>query len=310
MSGRGRGRPKKSNDQSRIKNPGIATCSGGRADEDTTDSSSLSSEDSFENIHEDEVERMDVELEQGELLPEEAAVQEDNALRQMSELLVQIQRNQLETQNKVTELSGQMETAESTTHEFKKDGLKKQHDIAVSVLHKNKLAVKSLDNKRPETAKDYLKQGIDILCNRIKDLKIADSSDAGWETVNLYKSHPVAENAADARRIRRAEKLAKESMAAKSRRGRNQGRFGGRRNHNWQSRDDGYRNDRFDRSDRSQQSYRSVGSARSQYSGQRNSYTENRNDYRRRPSSNDLCFNCGQPGHWQDQCPNRPNRRD
>ena len=58
---------------------------------------------------------MDVELEQGELLPEEFVVQEDNALRHMSEPLLQIQRSQIETQNK-------------------KDGLKKQYDINVSVL--------------------------------------------------------------------------------------------------------------------------------------------------------------------------------
>ena len=102
MSGRGRGRPKKTSDQSKVKNPGLARR---HTDiDDRTESSSSSSDESLDNIHQDEVEQMDVELEQGQLLQEEVVVQEDNALRQMSELLLQIQRNQLATQNKVSEL--------------------------------------------------------------------------------------------------------------------------------------------------------------------------------------------------------------
>ena len=309
MSGRGRGRGKKTNDQTKVKNPGL-TIERPRTEDNSSESSDgSSSDDSFDNIHEDEAPRMELELEEGELGEEQGDRNEDNALIRMSNLLEKIQQNQVETQNGVAELSGQIDTVESSSHTWKKDGLKKQYDIATSVLRKNKMANKSLDNNKPESAKDYIKQGIDILVNRIKDLKIADSSDAGWETVNLYKAHPLADKAADARRIRRAEKMAKERLAEKACRGRPNGRYNNYQNrlgNNWRSRDD---NQQY-QSDRNQSSYRSVGSSRSQYSGQSNSYTENRPDYRRRPSSNDLCFNCGRPGHWQDQCPEKPHRRD
>ena len=310
MSGRGRGRGKKANDITKVKNPGVTVTRSTPDDRSTDSSDESSSDDSFENIHEDEAERMEDELEQGELVSEQGETNEDSALLRMSNLLVQIQQNQLETQNRVTELSGQMDASESGTHTWKKEGLRKQYEVVTKVLRKNKLATKSIDNKRPDVAREYIKQGINVLVNRIKDLKIADSSDAGWETVNLYKAHPLAENAADARRIRRAEKQAKERMAEKARRGRQNGRYNNnynnRRHNNWNNRDD---NQRYYQ-DKPNSSYNSVGSSRSQYNGQRNNYTEQRHDYRRRSSPNDLCFNCGRPGHWQDQCPEKQHRRD
>ena len=111
------------------------------------------------------------------------------------------------------------------------------------------------------SAKKQLQLGIDILSERMKELRIADSSDAGWETVNVYRSHPVADDSDDDRRIRKAEKLAKEKMQAKSRNKPNR-RF------------NPYRRPYFANDSFQPRSfpYRGYGSARSQDNSQRNTY--------------------------------------
>ena len=186
-------------------------------------------------------------------------------------------------------------------YEWKKDGLKKQNEIAQSVIKKLELALLNMDLNNGARARELIKAAKAILKQRSKELRIADTSEAGWETVNAYNTHPVAEDSDDDKRIRKAEKLAKERVAARSRKSRGRGRGGYRRpfNRGWQNRED-YSSQYKD------QLYQSNGSARSLDAGQRNTYYPNR----RRPSANSLCFNCGQPGHWQDQCPHRGQRKD
>ena len=120
MSGRGRGRGKKTNDQSKVKNPGVAIERPAPDDRSTDSSDGSSSEDSFDNIHDDEAPRMEMELEEGEHGADQGERNEDSALLRMSNLLVQIQQNQVETQNRVAELSGQIDMGESSCHTWKR----------------------------------------------------------------------------------------------------------------------------------------------------------------------------------------------
>ena len=92
---------------------------------------------------------------------------------------------------------------------------------------------------------------------RNKELRIADESEGGWEMVAAYISHSVADDAADSKAIRRADKVGKERMAAKQRKNNRPYRRPFNRNY----RDESYTPDR--------DYYCSVGSNRIQDSAQR-----------------------------------------
>ena len=170
------------------------------------------------------------------------------------------------------------------------------------MLTKLDTALANLDINQRLKARDLIVAARDILRQRAKELRIADSSDAGWETVNVYRSHPVADDSDDDRKIRKAEKLAKERLASKSKWNWSTRRGGYQRrpyNRFWGNRDD------FNPQYR-EQSFRNTASGRSTDASQRNTYYPNR----RRASPNTICFHCGQAGHWQDNCPNKPPQRD
>ena len=168
------------------------------------------------------------------------------------------------------------------------------------MIKKLELALRILELNHLAKVQELIRAAKEVLKQRTKELRIADNSEAGWETVKAYRSHPVAEDSDDDKRIRKAEKLAKERMANRSKKTRPFRRGGFRRpyNRNWQNRED-YNPQYKD------PTYRTAGSAHGLDAGQRTTYYPNR----RRASQNSLCFNCGQAGHWQDQCPSR-NRRD
>ena len=69
-------------------------------------------------------------------------------------------------------------------------------------------ALPLLDN--PETverAKQLLKKGSDMICERQKFIKIA-GTDQGWKTADKYEKDPVANDSDDEKRIRKAESAA------------------------------------------------------------------------------------------------------
>ena len=238
-------------------------------------------------------------LEQGEIMDETDSNGGDAQPNDMLNLVHQMKCEQGKLKQRITELTNAQGLDK---HDWKKEGLKKQDDIAQKVISKLDLALQNLAIHQYAQVRDLIMSAREVLRQRAKELHIADSSEAGWETVNVYRSHPVVEDSDDDRKIRKAEKLAKERLAVKTRksRGNRQGGFGRRPyNHPWVPRDD------FNPQYRDQ-SYRGVGSGRSLAQGQRNTYYPNR----RRPSSNSICFHCGQTGHWQDQCPQRNGNRE
>ena len=288
---------KKTNKDALIKNP---KASASRARAPSPISSDLStvppSHDSFDNMHNDEVAGIGQQLENGEVL-QDSDVEVNPVPMEVQELILELQSSQKVLKSKISELSAQVEKDESG-HVWKKEGLKKQNDIAQRVLQKCQQALMALHLNDHGRTKAILESGIAILNERIKELRIADSSDAGWETVNVYRSHPLASDSDDDKRIRKAEKLAKEKLAAKSRRGRPNRRGNYRRPFFRYDRPDNYHG-------RQEYPYRSFGSARTQDNAQRNTYVPDR-----RRQGGTLCFFCGQSGHWQSNCPNKAERRD
>ena len=88
---------------------------------------------------------------------------------------------------------------------FKNAGNEKSSKFNSGVLDKlqNALSTSSVEDK------DLLiQEAIGLLEGRNRKIRIADSSEAGWLTVKLYKSNPVALNSEDGKKIRAAEKEA------------------------------------------------------------------------------------------------------
>ena len=251
-------------------------------------------------------------LEQGELLEDsDSDVPDQDARRNvvagdrandglnkdLLDLVASLQAKQADMAARMQEMSGQLER-DVAPYVWKKEGLRLQNDIAASAVAKLNNALAAMDLNNTERARENVKSASDILNKRMKELRIADTSEAGWETVNAYKANPIAEDSDDDKRLQRAKKVAKERMAAKARKSKFNGRGRFYRRPYW---------NRFDSEQQRDFPYRSSGSMRSQDQQQRHGYVPNC-----RQQNSNLCFYCGQTGHWQNECPNKgePKKED
>lgn len=69
--------------------------------------------------------------------------------------------------------------------------------------------------------KRKITEGMDLIRNRQKLIKLADSSDAGWRVVDEYVANPLAEDSDDERKMYKAQsraehQLKKEKMKRKT----------------------------------------------------------------------------------------------
>ena len=111
-------------------------------------------------------------------------------------------------------------------HVFKSKGNEQQYQHQLDVLGAVESASTALENQDIDKAMALLQEGKAALEARIKLIKLADTSEHGWQTVAEYVTNELAENSDDEKRIGRAEraaerkakKKAKSSNALKARR--------------------------------------------------------------------------------------------
>ncbi|KAK3101126.1 hypothetical protein FSP39_001144 [Pinctada imbricata] len=115
------------------------------------------------------------------------------------------------------------------SYKFKRHGNEAQYRGNVQVLSKLKKADNHLDSNNITfenftSARDKIQEGINLLNDRQKLIKIADSSPMGWKVVTEYQANPIADNSDDEKKIHkaqtRAEKKAKEARIARRARAR------------------------------------------------------------------------------------------
>ena len=97
------------------------------------------------------------------------------------------------------------------TYVFKKKGNEQQFNFNRKVIKRSSAAVKALESGTIGKAKE-LNEGISLLNNRQKIVKLADKSEFGWATVQEYVCDDLADDEADASKIKKAEKRAAASL--------------------------------------------------------------------------------------------------
>ncbi|VDI13137.1 Hypothetical predicted protein [Mytilus galloprovincialis] len=113
----------------------------------------------------------------------------------------------------------------SDNYKFKKRGNEEQHKHNSKVLVKFKEANSELNQEHLtkdniESAKDKITEGMSLIRDRQKLIKLADSSEAGWRVVAEYTANPLAENSEDEKRMYKAQtraeaKIKKEKLKRK-----------------------------------------------------------------------------------------------
>ena len=188
-----------------------------------------------------------------------------------------------------TDLASQIASeVQPETHVFKKKGNEQQFNFNRKVIKRSSAAVRALESGNIGKAKEELNEGISLLNNRQKIIKLADKSEFGWATVQEYVCDDLADDEADASKIKKAEKRAAvklKTLQEKKRKSSAKFSFSAPSPSN------------ASRIGGAFGSFPSTGSyfrPQGRYSG---------NIFR----GSDLCFRCGKSGHWASSCPSKDN---
>ena len=130
--------------------------------------------------------------------------------------VVSLQQQQLTAKETKADLELKLDGADNTEHEWKKPGLKFQFEIAHKSIGFLRTGLQAFEDDKIKKGIEFVHKGIKELKDRIKMLKIADSSGGGWDTVNAYKAIPVADDSDDDRKLKKAEKVAKDRLAMRT----------------------------------------------------------------------------------------------
>ena len=129
-------------------------------------------------------------------------------LKEMQNTMESMRQTQSTVSQQLNDFGLRIDQGGVGDYAWKKPGLQKQHSVAFSILQHvvNAKSVATQGDTKQSIA--YMENAIKLLEHRMKCIKIADSSPAGWDTVNEYVSSPLATNEEDDKRIKRTEKVA------------------------------------------------------------------------------------------------------
>ena len=138
----------------------------------------------------------------------------------MDSKLTSLQTTLQESQQEISQTQmAKMEETLTDNYTFQRKGNENQFKYGVKVLTKLKeaksgLEVHDLTRATVQNAKSRISEGIDIVQERQKLIKLADSSQLGWKVVNEYVANPIAEDSEDERKMLRAQSRAERKSKA------------------------------------------------------------------------------------------------
>lgn len=154
---------------------------------------------------------------------------------------------------------------------MKSKGNQAQANFLTSLLKTISKAKRQTEAGDKEAVLETLDEATASVEKRFKLVKLADRSEYGWDAANEYASDGLASDSEDEKKIKRAESAAAGKRKKKDEEKRRNSKKG-----------------RLEQGNSSRQFFR----------GSYGSYKQ------RRTNPADLCFGCGNPGHWRADCPN------
>nr|XP_019926479.2 uncharacterized protein LOC109619834 [Crassostrea gigas]XP_034331123.1 uncharacterized protein LOC109619834 [Crassostrea gigas] len=184
---------------------------------------------------------------------------------------------------------------ENSLHKIKSEGNRVQFEFNADLLEGlEKLESRAFDLKDSESL-SIISELSKKLKTRQKHIRIADSSPAGWKTVNEYQCNEIADNSDDEKKIRSAENRALRHQ---------------KQNKRFQPYGTRKTPPAAAAGSPAQLAFPSVSNsfqpfpAFQQQQQQPFLYGQGRNKQsRRQPMPYDVCFNCFATGHWKSNCP-------
>ena len=146
----------------------------------------------------------------------------------LKELLLELRSQKGEINSLKEELRGNSQSVASEVKKLKAvkdihwrfEGNRLQFDFNSELEDSLKQAIWALENGKREYAFELLNDSCEKLKVRNKHIRIADTSEGGWETVRQYVTNPLASDSDDESRLNRAESRAvkkkKEKQKSKS----------------------------------------------------------------------------------------------
>ena len=187
--------------------------------------------------------------------------------------------------------------------QWKKEGNRRQFEVMQKIVEKALQSIALYQAANQTAGESTLKEVVTSAQERIKLLKIADSSPHGWGTVAEYEANPITQGEEDDKKLKKAEKAAQEKSALRlQERNAKQARFSNFNRGGYQGqsfRSPGYQ---FDNRSPSTYGYRAFGGFKSNNPFRQPTVTPEK-PLPKRNVNNDLCYACGRRGHWANACP-------
>lgn len=124
-----------------------------------------------------------------------------------------VQRNINEKQKVIAERQeAKIEQVFVDGYKFKKRGNEEQYKHNAKVMAKIKKANEEMEENRIQEARQKISEGYELIKQRQKLIKLADSSAAGWRAVDEYVKNPIASDSEDEKRISKAQTRAEKKV--------------------------------------------------------------------------------------------------